>query len=201
MPPTTSRFLAVLDACVLYGMPLRDTLLRVAEEGLYRPVWSHEIWNEVLRHLKDPMERKRPLTDDDATHLLTTIERHFPEAFVSNYENLITTMTGDAEDRHVAAVAVHAQAQVIVTYNLRHFPTPSLAPYGIEAQHPDEFLMDLYDLAPRAMARIIRQQAAALKRKPTSAHQILDKLAQVGVTRFAQAVRAYLDEDESTNTQ
>jgi predicted nucleic acid-binding protein len=197
MPPTTSRLVAVLDACVLYGMPLRDTLLRAGEEYLYRPAWSYDIWDEVLRHLRDPKERKRPLTEDDATHLLMTIERHFPEAFVANFESLIPLLTNDTKDRHVAAVAVQAQAQVIVTYNLKHFPPASLAPYGIEAQHPDDFLMDLFDLDPQTMVRIIRQQAAALKKRPTSARQILDKLAQVGVTRFAGATRTRFDAEEA----
>jgi len=186
----------VLDACVLYGMPLRDTLLRVAEEGLYRPAWSYEIWDEVLRHLTNPSERERPLTDDDAAYLLMTIERHFPEAFVSGYESLTFTMSNDPKDRHVAAVAVHADAQVIVTYNLKHFPAAALTPYGIEVQHPDAFLMGLYNIEPRTMAHIIRQQAAALKKRPTPARQILDKLAQVGATQFAQAVRTRIDEED-----
>jgi hypothetical protein len=53
--------------------------------------------------------------------------------------------------------------------------------------------MGLYDIEPRTMARIVRQQAAALKKRPTSAQQILDKLAQVGVTQFAHAVRTQID--------
>jgi len=33
-------FYALLDACVLFPMYLRDSLLRLAAADLYRPVWS-----------------------------------------------------------------------------------------------------------------------------------------------------------------
>ena len=42
---------AVLDACVLYPLPLRDTLLSVAEAGLYEARWSERILDEVERNL------------------------------------------------------------------------------------------------------------------------------------------------------
>ena len=44
-------FTAVLDASVLYPLPLRDTLLRVAEAELYDPCWSEQILDEVARNL------------------------------------------------------------------------------------------------------------------------------------------------------
>jgi hypothetical protein len=44
-------FAVVLDACVLYPLPLRDTLLRVAQQTLYTPRWSGRILEEVARNL------------------------------------------------------------------------------------------------------------------------------------------------------
>ena len=41
------RYAAVLDACVLVPIALADTLLRVAEKGLYRPLWSDRILAEA----------------------------------------------------------------------------------------------------------------------------------------------------------
>jgi len=38
---------AVLDACVLYPIGLRDTLLNVAEAGLFRVLWTEEILVET----------------------------------------------------------------------------------------------------------------------------------------------------------
>ena len=41
------RHTAVLDACVLAPIALADTLLRAAEKGLYRPLWSDRILTEA----------------------------------------------------------------------------------------------------------------------------------------------------------
>jgi hypothetical protein len=39
----------------------------------------------------------------------------------------------DADDRHVLAAAIRAEADVIVTFNLGDFPAETLKRYGIEA--------------------------------------------------------------------
>jgi hypothetical protein len=41
------RYAAILDACVLVPIALADTLLRIAEKGLYRPLWSDRILDEA----------------------------------------------------------------------------------------------------------------------------------------------------------
>ena len=73
------------------------------------------------------------------------MERHFPEAEVTEYEKLIGAMTNDPKDRHVAAAAVLAGTRIIVTFNLKDFQASSLSAWGIEAQHPDEFLVSILD--------------------------------------------------------
>ena len=42
---------ALLDANILYSAGLRDFLLRLAAEELYRPLWSEEIQKEWSRRL------------------------------------------------------------------------------------------------------------------------------------------------------
>jgi hypothetical protein len=56
----------ILDASVLYPLPLRDTLLRIAETGLYDPCWSERILDEVGRNLI----AKRGATNTQAKGLL-----------------------------------------------------------------------------------------------------------------------------------
>ena len=132
---------AVLDACVLLPASLRDTLLRLAETPqFYIPKWSDQIWEEVTRNL----ESRRKLSPAKIAHLTEQVQLHFPEAHVDGYERLTALMTNDPKDRHVVAAAVKANAQVIVTSNLKDFPPSSLAEWEIEARHPDQYLMDLY---------------------------------------------------------
>jgi len=84
-----------------------------------------------------------------------------------------------------AAVAVKAGAQVIVTSNLKDFRT---LPDGVEAMGPDEFLLDLFDLAPDDMVDLLQRQADALQRPPVTLDELLDGLGRT-VPGFAQAVR------------
>ncbi len=180
-----ASFGVVVDACVLIPAALRDTLIRAAVRDLYRPYWSETILQEVERNLV----RAQLTTAAQAQRLVDVLRTRFPRAMAEGYEQLIPSMTTrDEGDRHVAAAAVTTHARVIVTFNLRDFPEEALAPYGIEAQHPDTFLTDLVDLAPELMRQVIEQQAAALRNPPKTYHDILDNLTGQ-VPRFAPLMR------------
>ena len=65
-------------------------------------------------------------------------------------------------------------------------------PDGVEAQSPDDFLLDLLDLAPTDMVELIRRQATALNRPPVTLDDLLTGLGKT-VPRFEAAVRALVD--------
>jgi len=179
-----SSFGVVLDACVLIPAALRDTLLRAAEYRLYRVFWSEAILDEVRRnlvadHLTDP---------PGAARLVAQLRRAFPGSPVEGYGPLLPLMPNDPKDRHVLAAAVKAGAQVVVTRNLADFPAAALEPFGVEAQSPDEFLVHLFDLAPRLMARIVVEQTADKRRQPALIRDTLNALA-VEAPAFVQRVR------------
>ena len=46
----SSKFTTLLDACVLYPAPIRDILLSLASEGMFRIKWSDMIQDEWLRN-------------------------------------------------------------------------------------------------------------------------------------------------------
>jgi hypothetical protein len=46
------RFAPVLDAWVLYPLPLRDTLLRVSQQNVSAVRWSDRILDKVSRNLR-----------------------------------------------------------------------------------------------------------------------------------------------------
>ncbi|MBM4345239.1 MAG: PIN domain-containing protein [Deltaproteobacteria bacterium] len=177
-----SPFVVVLDANVLFPFALRDTLFRAAESGLYSARWSDEILAETSRNLV----KRRKLEPLQAARLVAQIDAAFPEAKIAVPNALINGMQNDPGDRHVAAAAVVAGAQVIVTINVRHFRQ---LPDGIEAQHPDEFLCHLVGLAPGLFPQLIAAQAAALRKPPYARDQLLDCLAKV-VPKFVSEVRA-----------
>ena len=86
-----------------------------------------------------------------------------PDALVTGYEHLIDDLElPDPDDRHVLAAAIHADAEVIVTRNLKDFPDDRLKPYGVEAQNPDDFVLHVFGLAPAQVVGAVRDQARAL---------------------------------------
>lgn len=94
-------------------------------------------------------------------------------------------MTNHEGDRHVLAAAVWGGAQVIVTWNLDHFPAASRKPYGIELQTPDEFACHTWSLAPHIVADVLKEQALALKDPPMRLEQLLKVLAR-SLPKFAK---------------
>ncbi|MFD1875633.1 hypothetical protein [Hymenobacter bucti] len=117
----------------------------------------------------------------------------FPEAEVTSYKALIPTLTlPDANDRHVLAAALRIQAQVIVTANLKDFPTPYLATLGIERQHPDAFIGQLIDQQPAQALAAFRQQVAYLKNPPKTAMEVLGSLQRSGLSITAERLAAML---------
>lgn len=80
---------------------------------------------------------------------------HVRDALVADFEDLIEVLTlPDQDDRHVLAVAIKGWADLIVTSNLKDFPADVLGRWGIEAQHPDEFLTHQFHLSQPTFSRL-----------------------------------------------
>jgi hypothetical protein len=122
------------------------------------------------------------------------LNAHVPDGLVTGYEPLIPTLTlPDPGDRHVLAAAIRAGAGVIVTYNLRHFPPDKLEPFGIEAQHPDDFIVHLLDLSTPAVCRAFRHDRERLKRPPMTVSEWLAPLERAQLPQSFARLRGLTD--------
>ena len=63
--------------------------------------------------------------------------------------------------------------------------TAALAPLGLEAVHPDDFLLDQLDLSPPTILQVIREQAARTRRPPLTPRDLATLLGRAGVPGFA----------------
>jgi predicted nucleic acid-binding protein len=106
---------------------------------------------EVSRNLQENFG----VTQRQTSYRESEIRKHYAEAWVEGYEDLIPAMTNHPKDRHVLAAAVRANAEVIVTYNLKDFPRAALSPYEITAQGPSEFLKNLFQLDPAGVMQTL----------------------------------------------
>jgi hypothetical protein len=164
-------FRAFLDASVLYPVSLRHLLMRLTLARLYQARWSATVHEEWIRAvLRDnpaiPVARLHDLRD--------AMDERAQDAVVTGYEALIGSLTlPDPDDRHVLGAAIVARADVIVTRNLRDFPDDALAPYNIEAQHPDRFIRRLLDFAPDGVVEAVRRQQTSLLNPPVPMAELL----------------------------
>jgi len=163
--------------------------MQLAMLDLFRAHWTADIHAEWMRNVAadrpdiDPaqLERTRELMD-----------AHVRDCLVEGYENLIPSIElPDEDDRHVLAAAIVAGADVIVTYNLKDFPSDTLNPYGIEAQHPDEFVAHLIDIAPTQVCAAVATIRARLQRPPRTAIEYIDILERQRLPQTAAALRDF----------
>lgn len=98
----------------------------------------------------------------------------------------------DPKDRHVLAAAICACADVIVTINLRDFPPKAIAAFGIEAQHPDEFILHLLDLEPGIVAGAAQDHRLSLKNPAKTIEEYLGTLEARGLTQTVSVLRAHM---------
>lgn len=130
--------------------------------------------------------------------MITLMKLHFEDAEVTGYKGLIPAMTNNPKDRHVLAAAITGGADVIVTYNLRHFPPRSRDPYNIDAQRPDEFLLHQWEQAdPERLVAILRRWTSQLQRHPDTLEGVLEERLMTTVPEFSRAVLEYIRHEKS----
>ncbi len=178
---------AVYDACMLYSAPLRDLLMRLAVADLCRAKWTEQIHQEWMRNV---LEDYPEITRSQVDRIRQLMDAHVRDGLVTGYESIIKQLSlPDADDRHVLAAAIHAQAEVIVTYNLKDFPTKVLNSYGVTAQHPDGFVLSLMKREHEKFMETLERHRQALQRPSKTREEYLVTLEKQGLSNTVAAIR------------
>lgn len=186
-----SQLTVVYDACVLYPAPLRSLLMYLAMTGLYRARWTNEIHEEWMRNVQKDYP---DFTRQQAEKIRDLMNAHVVDCIVTRYETLIPSLIlPDPDDRHVLAAAIRCGADIVVTSNLKDFPEDALRPYGIEAQHPDDFLANQLALAPNVVCAAANRQRQSLKKPPFSVEEYLSSLERQGLAKTVSSLRKYAE--------
>jgi len=148
----------------------------LAMAGAFHARWTNQIHDEWIRGLSE----KRPdLKKEKLERVRNLMNHHVENCLVTEYESLITELDlPDPDDRHVLAAAIKAGANAIVTFNLDDFPAGQLKLYGIVAQHPDDFVVRLFDLFPEAVCLAAKRHRENLCNPPKTVDEYLDNLAR-----------------------
>jgi predicted nucleic acid-binding protein len=171
-------FSALLDTNVLWPGRQRDFLLSLAAFGLYRPLWSEPILEEL--HYTQVDKKIGQGWDSDAAtayadHLIQQMTLHFPDAAVIGWEPLEGTFgLRDPYDEHVLAAAVIGHAGVVVTGD-PDFERERL-PEHLETQSPAEFAAYTVDLSPATALEAVHSMVARYRSPVSTVDEFVEQL-------------------------
>lgn len=160
--------------------------MRLAMTDLFKAQWTdhiHDEWiNALLRSGKHPVETLQRTRD--------LMDRNVRDAKVFGYEPLIESLSlPDPNDRHVLAAAIRCNADAIVTFNLKDFPSSALEPYGVDVIHPDDFIYYQIDMAPTVCCSAFRAQRLALKKPEVGIESFLATLLKQQLPQTVSKLR------------
>lgn len=186
-------FSAVLDTSVLWPSLQRDFLLSMAIEGLYRPLWSSAILDELEYHETQKLITRgadRISAVERAAHLIAQMATAFDDALVANWQPHDGTFgLPDPDDEHVVAAALVGGAGAIVTDNIRDFPANKVPPH-IKVLSPAAFAADTVAVAPDIARGALQAMANRFSNPPLDIDEILSRLiARYGMDEAANLIR------------
>ena len=159
----------------------RDFLLSLAIEGLYRPLWSSAILEELEYHETRKLIYRGGQLDVAAArarHLIDQMATAFDDALVDNWEPLEGGFgLPDPDEEHVVAAAVVGGADAIVTDNQRGFPETKI-PTRIKVVSPAEFAADIVSVSIDVALHAVQTMAARYAAPPLTTEEILNRLVQ-----------------------
>ncbi len=184
-----SHIIALYDSCVMYPAPLRDLLMHLALTDLFHAKWTEAIHDEWIRNV---LKNRPDLTLQQLQRTRELMNTHVRDCLVTNYEKLIPSLSlPDPNDRHVLAAAIRTSASVIITYNLKDFPTEIMLKYDIDVLHPDEFVSSLIELAPGTVCAAIKRLRDNLKNPPIEVNKYLDILERQSLSQVVSKLKEY----------
>jgi hypothetical protein len=117
-------FAALLDTCVLVPSLQRDVLLQCAADGIYRPVWSSAILDE-LSYTLTRLLAERDRTEDEVNADVGVIVTNDRRGFTSGVPATIGVQTADdflLDALDLAPAAVVESVRAVADRTGRHGP-------------------------------------------------------------------------------
>lgn len=185
------KLIAVCDACALYSITMADLLTSLGEAGLYQPKWTKDIHEEWIRNVIENRGATGIVTREKLEARRDAMIEAIEGSLVEDYEDLIPMLNlPDPNDRHVLAAAIKAEANLIVTLNLKDFPQQTVADWNLTTKHPDEFTTELLRADQQVVISVVKEMRARRKRPPINAEDFLAQLERQGLRKFVAELQS-----------
>lgn len=180
----------VLDTGVLWPGLVRDLVLGLSSEGVYRARWSSATTDELSF-----VERSRAMSRGAQALEAASVGRGRVSALLAGFEGAPVTgwetaldrvSTPEAADAHVLAAAIVAGAAAVVTTAPSAFPPPS-RPAGLEILEPAVLVLRVASAEPVATLRVIESLAERERRTADELMALFE--AEYAIIGLAKALR------------
>jgi predicted nucleic acid-binding protein len=181
-----SRPIALVDSCVLHSACCRDLLIQLDIDGLLRLRWSKQILLEVEYSV---LRRRPDLSSTQLRRTFALMNQTCPYALTESDIDLIGNKTlPDPNDNHILASALQAHAQIILTFNLKDFPSTILSTYGIKAAHPDNWFVSLHHNRPSELKSCTEKCRGRLRAPALSPKEYKAELKRAGLPHLSSLI-------------
>lgn len=184
------------DANILISRTLRDYFGYAAKLGALDIHWSETVLDETTRNLIKQFD----FTAEDAEVLVERLEAFLPSALVEvkkRDETRVAKVEMDDKDRHVLAAALSANADLLLTQNVRHFPRDWMAKRGIELIDAGTLLTRLAAGCPDILREAHRLGVSS---RPQTSEQVLAILERDTSKDVAAIVRSVVELEAQTES-
>jgi hypothetical protein len=187
-----SELKATLDTCVIFPVNACDALLTLAEFGMFQPIWSSSILNELIRTTADSIRLSEPR---GLQKRVEEMNEFFPYAIHDAPSLLVyrwQLALPDPKDGHVVATAIASKSSLIITENLRDFPNHLLAKSGIAAVSFDSFMTTMLTRDPETVHKAFMNM---IKKRTNPQISLLEQLLKLEnlSPNFNRVFRKYLN--------
>jgi len=156
--------------------------MSLANRQVFEPRWTQQVIDE--------MRRNRPpgVSETNIDRRINMMNGAFPEAMTdAPPQELQDQMQADPKDKHVLAGAVHSEADVLVTDNLKDFNAPTSGPRAMRVESLNHFLNRKLDEEPERVQAGLQDMVSRYKRDPRTMSALIDTMAEGQELRdFAQ---------------
>lgn len=179
---------ALCDANVLYPVYLRDVIAESGMSGLFRPLWNNHILDETQQALSRTLPRARQNFPRIRTLLRTTLPDSFVEVSPATPHDFGCS---DPDDNLIVAAAIAGKADVLMTFNTRHFPPDLFEKLGIRLEDPDRFLTGIFSENEELAALTIGNLLASYINADINPEMLAERLETAGCPALSRLISSF----------
>lgn len=174
------------DSCVLHSACCRDLFIQLDIDGLAKLRWSQKILLEVEHSI---LRRRPDLNSAKLQRTFTLMNQACPYALTQSNTDLIPRkLLPDLNDNHILDSALLSNAKIIITFNLKDFPSSILRTFGIKAVHPDDWLANLHRNQPDKVESCAEKCRRRLMSPPLSRKDYKAELKRNGLPHLSTLI-------------